>query len=84
VLARAFHDRRLARQQGAEILETDRAGQQRKDQRAATDLRKSALPKSPPSTPTRYCQESAHATPQQVHAYAGRRTGDNATGFFMD
>jgi hypothetical protein len=66
---RARGNSRLTRQQRAEILEADRAGKQRENQRTDADRRI-----SPSSTPTRNRHHSTHAT-----GFTG-----NATGFFMD
>ena len=81
---RARGNRRLARQQRAEILEADRVGQQREDQRADADRRK-----SPPSTPHAVdAYATLPFTPLTQHRnatvlpHACRRIGGNATRFF--
>jgi hypothetical protein len=72
--ASALGHRRLARQQSAEILKADRAGQQRQSESAESDPGIS----SPPPLIWNFCPH-AHATPQQNNAHACRPIGGNAT-----
>jgi hypothetical protein len=58
---RARGHARLAHQQRAEILKTDRVGQQHEEQRTESDRRLSSL-----SMPTRNRHDPAHATQQYL------------------